>query len=97
MASLGSWQLTPDGLIYRSYLAGMREPRLAGVWEYDRKLGWMLDAAVGGRVGPRPLRNRRLAPARRLATRLRGRPSFRVWRPSARGISWRPISATACR
>jgi len=45
------WQLTPDGLIYRSYLAGMREPRLAGVWEYDRKFGWMLDAAVGGRVG----------------------------------------------
>jgi hypothetical protein len=45
------WQLTPDGLIYRSYLAGMREARLAGVWEYDRKLGWMVDAAVGSRVG----------------------------------------------
>lgn len=45
------WQLTPDGLIYRSYLAGMREPRLAGVWQHDKNLGWVLDAAVGGRVG----------------------------------------------
>ncbi len=45
------WQLLPDGLMYPSYLAGEREPRIAGEWVYDRRTGWLWDAAVGGRVG----------------------------------------------
>jgi Protein of unknown function (DUF1207) len=47
-----AWQLLPEGLIYRSYLAGVREPRLAAtyVYEFDRD-GWLLDTAVGARVG----------------------------------------------
>jgi hypothetical protein len=46
------WQLLPEGLIYRSYLAGVREPRLSATYfyEFDRD-GWLLDAAVGARVG----------------------------------------------
>jgi len=47
-----SWQLLPEGLIYRSYLAGEREPRLAGVYAYDdRTDSWLIDATVGARVG----------------------------------------------
>jgi hypothetical protein len=47
-----SWQLLPEGLIYRSYLAGAREPRLSAVYfyEFDRD-GWLLDSAIGTRVG----------------------------------------------
>ncbi|MEX0936248.1 MAG: DUF1207 domain-containing protein [Pirellulales bacterium] len=46
-----TWQLLPDGLLYRAYLAGMKESRLAGVWHYDQHAGWLLDATLGGRVG----------------------------------------------
>lgn len=46
-----TWQLFPEGLIYRSYLAGGREPRLASKWVYEREQGWLWDLAAGGRVG----------------------------------------------
>jgi hypothetical protein len=45
------WQSMPDGLLYRSYLAGNREPRLGSQIVHDRNLGWLWDATVGGRVG----------------------------------------------
>jgi hypothetical protein len=45
------FDLLPSGLIYPSYLAGMKEPRLGAMWVHDRDLGWLLDAAVGARVG----------------------------------------------
>jgi hypothetical protein len=45
------WQLLPDGLIYRSYLAGFKEPRLHSYWAHDEDLGWIWDIALGGRVG----------------------------------------------
>jgi Protein of unknown function (DUF1207) len=46
-----SWQMLPDGLIYRSYQAGVREPRLALVafGEADGRALW--DGTLGGRVG----------------------------------------------
>ena len=44
-------QLLPDGLIYRSYLAGGKEPRLASQWVYGANQGWLWDLAAGGRVG----------------------------------------------
>lgn len=49
----GTWQhqVLPDGLIYRSYLAGVKEPRFAGQWVHDVDLGWMWDITLGGRVG----------------------------------------------
>ncbi len=46
-----SWQLLPDGLIYKSYLAGVKESRISGVWAHDARLGWFLDVTLGGRVG----------------------------------------------
>lgn len=45
------WQVVPDGLIYRSYLAGLREPRLGSVWLHDDDGGWLWDSTLGGRVG----------------------------------------------
>lgn len=45
-----SWQVVPDGLMYNSYLAGVREPRFASVWNYEEDWGWMWDIALGGRV-----------------------------------------------
>ncbi len=46
-----SWQLLPAGLMYRSYLAGDREPRISSQWVHLRDLGWRWDATLGGRVG----------------------------------------------
>jgi hypothetical protein len=45
------WQILPDGLIYRSYQAGVREPRLSIVAfrEQDGRSLW--DGTLGGRVG----------------------------------------------
>lgn len=45
-----AWQFLPQGLIYRSYLAGVKEPRLASVWNHDNQNGWMWDLTLGGRV-----------------------------------------------
>ncbi|MGC3968640.1 MAG: DUF1207 domain-containing protein [Pirellulales bacterium] len=44
-------QLLPDGLVYRSYLAGVKESRLSSVFNHDSNLGWMWDIRLGGRVG----------------------------------------------
>ncbi|HEY3395749.1 MAG TPA: DUF1207 domain-containing protein [Lacipirellulaceae bacterium] len=45
------WQVMPDGLIYRSYHAGVREPRLSilAFHEDDGQSFW--DGTLGGRVG----------------------------------------------
>ncbi len=47
-----SWQLLPEGLIYRSYLAGVHEPRLSAVYffDFDRN-GWLIDTTIGARIG----------------------------------------------
>lgn len=44
------WQVLPDGLIYRSYLAGMKESRFASMWVKEKDHGWLWDVALGGRV-----------------------------------------------
>lgn len=46
-----SWQVLPDGLMYRSYLAGPHEPRFASKWIHERDQDWLWDVALGGRVG----------------------------------------------
>ena len=46
-----TWQILPAGLMYKSYLAGGKEPRFASVWNYERSHGWLWDATLGGRVG----------------------------------------------
>jgi hypothetical protein len=45
------WQVAPAGLMYRSYLAGEREPRLATQWVHERRLGWLWCPVAGGRAG----------------------------------------------
>lgn len=45
------WQWMPNDLIYKSYLAGVKEPRLAGKVVYGRHDGWLWDNTLGGRVG----------------------------------------------
>ncbi len=45
------WQLLPSGLMYRSYLAGEKEPRFQFVPMFNTKGGTVLETAMGGRVG----------------------------------------------
>lgn len=40
----------PSGLIYRSYLAGTKEPRLGVVWLDEQEAGNLWDATLGGRA-----------------------------------------------
>jgi hypothetical protein len=53
------WQLMPNNLIYTSYLAGPKEPRLGTVWYDDTSPsltepglteGWLWDSTLGGRA-----------------------------------------------
>lgn len=46
-----SWQWLPTGLIYRSYMAGVHEPRMAIVAFHERADRTLWDATLGGRVG----------------------------------------------
>lgn len=48
---LAALQVLPDGLMYRSYLAGVKESRISGVPFHEKDAGWLLDATLGGRVG----------------------------------------------
>jgi len=45
------WQILPEGLLYRAYLASGRESRFASHWIHERDHGWLWDAALGGHVG----------------------------------------------
>lgn len=44
-------QVLPEGIFYKSYLAGVKEPRMASQWVYEKDFGWMWDITLGGRVG----------------------------------------------
>jgi hypothetical protein len=44
-------QLLPEGKIFPSYLAGMKESRIANMWVYDKNFGEVWDVALGGRDG----------------------------------------------
>ena len=46
-----TWQLLPQGLIYRSYLAGVKEPRCGIVFNHDVNYGWIWDIGLGARLG----------------------------------------------
>lgn len=45
------WHCLPDGLLYRSYLAGEKEPRFASVFMTDQTGMSVWEVALGGRVG----------------------------------------------
>ncbi len=46
-----TWQILPNGLMYKSYLAGDREPRFGTQFVHLRTQGWMWDSTLGARVG----------------------------------------------
>jgi hypothetical protein len=46
-----TWQVLPDGLMYKNYLASNEEGRLGSQLYYDRNIGWTWDAALGAHVG----------------------------------------------
>jgi len=46
-----TWQVLPDGLIYKNYLAGNEEARLGSQLYYDKNIGWTWDASLGAHVG----------------------------------------------
>jgi hypothetical protein len=48
--ALWDWQILPDGLVWHSYLAGPKEPRLAAHLFHEKHDGWLLDPTLGGRV-----------------------------------------------
>ncbi len=45
------WSLLPDGIIYHSYLAGPKEPRMAAVFVDDTNVDTKFDGTLGARVG----------------------------------------------
>ncbi|MGL6226717.1 MAG: DUF1207 domain-containing protein [Thermoguttaceae bacterium] len=46
-----NWQLLPNGLIYPSYLAGPKEPRISTSFTQDDGKNWLWDFTLGGRAG----------------------------------------------
>jgi hypothetical protein len=44
------WQWLPEGLVWRSYLAGVKEPRFAWVMSDSSRFDTIWDATLGGRV-----------------------------------------------
>ncbi len=54
--SLSEWdglafQILPVGLMYQSYLAGEKEPRIQGVWLSEKNRGLVWETQLGGRAG----------------------------------------------
>jgi hypothetical protein len=45
------WQILPQGLIYRSYLAGSKESRFRSVWNHEEDGSDIWDVTLGGNVG----------------------------------------------
>ncbi len=46
-----AWHSMPDGVVYPSYLAGVKEPRMATTCNYNKGTGWTWDSSLGARVG----------------------------------------------
>lgn len=45
------WQVMPNDLIYKSYLAGMKEPRSGTTLSYLEDDGWLWEGMLGTRIG----------------------------------------------
>jgi len=46
-----SWQMLPNGLLYSSYLAGPKEPRIGTVWAENSGGDAAWDSTIGARIG----------------------------------------------
>jgi hypothetical protein len=45
------WILLPAGILYKSYIAGEKEPRMGAAWLVEKDRGVVLEEAIGGRLG----------------------------------------------
>lgn len=45
-----TWHVLPPGLVYRAYLAGVKESRFASYWNWTENQGALWDITLGGRV-----------------------------------------------
>jgi len=45
------WQLLPDGILYPSYVAGEKEPRMGTAVLHEKDRGPILESVIGGRLG----------------------------------------------
>jgi hypothetical protein len=45
------WILLPAGILYKSYIAGEKEPRMGAAWLYEKDRGSVLEEVIGGRLG----------------------------------------------
>ena len=50
-SEIWDWHLLPNRLIYRPYLAGVYQPRMAAVFNVNRQSQWKWDLSIGGRIG----------------------------------------------
>lgn len=48
---LWGWELMPEGLLYKSYIAGVQEPRLGSAFVHEKGDQTFWDSTLGGRVG----------------------------------------------
>ena len=46
-----TWQVLPDGLMYKDYLASNEEARLSTALGYSKQIGWTWDSNLGAHVG----------------------------------------------
>lgn len=47
----GQWQILPNDIIYKSYLAGMKEPRSGTSITHIKNDGWLWEGVLGARIG----------------------------------------------
>ncbi len=50
-AVCSTWQKLPDGILYPSYIAGEKEPRMAAAILQEKDRGTVLEETIGGRLG----------------------------------------------
>jgi hypothetical protein len=46
-----TWQLLPNGFMYKPYLASQRQPRMSVQLVHERTVGWFWEPTLGGRAG----------------------------------------------
>ncbi len=46
-----TWQVLPDGLMFKNYLASNEEGRLGAQLYHDKNIGWTWDSSLGAHVG----------------------------------------------
>jgi len=45
------WYILPAGILYPSYIAGEKEPRMGAAWLVEKDRGSVLEESIGGRMG----------------------------------------------